>query len=58
MDQHLVHALLDVGLAVLIAPAAIWLLWDLLYAFGGSSRQQPRDTAQVEPETVLRSPSR
>jgi hypothetical protein len=35
MEPRLAHDLIDVALAVLIVPVAIWLLWDLLHALGG-----------------------
>jgi hypothetical protein len=53
MDGWVVPILLDVALAVVIAPAVMWLLQDLLDAFGGSASPRPGDTPRVHTRSVL-----
>ncbi len=48
METGLVHYLIDVALAVLIAPVVIWLLWDLLHALGGSPGRRPASSRRVD----------
>ena len=55
MDARLVHIGLDVALAVVVAPAVMWLLRDLLDAFGGSASPKPGDTPRNHTRSVLAS---
>jgi len=48
MEPRLAHDLIDVALAVLIVPVAIWLLWDLLHALGGSPSRPPASRREVD----------
>lgn len=58
MDARLVYIVLDVALAIAIAPAVMWLLWDLLDAFGGSVSHQAGNVDRAQTRSVLHSPSR
>jgi hypothetical protein len=55
MNAWLGPILLDVVLAVVIAPAVMWLLGDLLDAFGGSAGPESGDTPRTHARSVLAS---